>query len=64
MVKRLLTQLEALAFNLQLARLKKIYPNLSGIKIEKGVLWQHPGDNRSKILRQFEKKLVGLDKVL
>lgn len=60
MVKDLLTQLEALAKKSQIAHLKKIYPDLSGVRLGDGFLWQHPGQNRQKILKRFRQKLKEL----
>jgi len=60
MVKKVFAQLERLAFGAQLRKIKRNYPNLEGIKAGAGFLWQHPGQNRQRILNLCREKL-GLD---
>lgn len=62
MVKKILAQLERLAFWLQSQKIKKNYPTLSGIRMSAGLLWQHPGGNRQKILASYNQRL-NLDRV-
>lgn len=57
MDKEFLSQLESLAKRVQTAHLKKIYPDLTGVRWADGFLWQHPSLNRQKILRRFQQKL-------
>lgn len=60
MDKNIFSQLEGLVENRQIAHLKKIYPDFSGIKVGDGFLWQHPGNNRQKILIRFGERLAKL----
>jgi len=58
MVEKLFAKLEGLARDLQVKRLKKIYPEMIGIRIDSNILWQHPGNLRQRILGEYEKKLA------
>lgn len=57
MDKNIFTQLELLTKRWQVNHLKKIYPDLSGVKMGAGFLWQHPGHKRQKILEDYRQKL-------
>lgn len=57
MGKKLFFQLESLVRRLQISRLKKLYPDLEGLKIGQGILWQHPVSGRFKILAKYRQKL-------
>ena len=58
MVKRILAQLESLAKFLQVIKIKRNYPDQTGIKIGQGFLWQHPGHARENILQRWREKII------
>lgn len=64
MVEKIFAQLENLAKALQVNRLRRFYSDLTGIKIGDGFLWQHPGRLREVILRRFQERVEGLDRIV
>lgn len=57
MVEKLFAQLESLTKDGQIQHLKKIYPDLTGVSFGDGFLWQHPGNSRQTILKEFKERL-------